>query len=163
MDELQYGNFTLHGSISFLYKFKDYGESDTRTGDVDYERSWLEIAYEDDKWSGKVQYAFYRYEDYATWITFIKKAWLRYEFDENHALQGGITRVPFGITPFASLSWWESPAYYLGLEDDYDLGLVYTLKNENWAFDLGYFPRDEGTWHSNGRSDHSWVLFRCCS
>lgn len=92
-------------SASFLHTFKDYAESDTRTGEVDYEYTQLEIAYEDDEGSGKIQYAFHRYEDYAAWITFIKKAQLRYDFDDNHALQGGITRVPFGITPFAILSW----------------------------------------------------------
>ncbi|MCM8530082.1 MAG: OprO/OprP family phosphate-selective porin [Lentisphaeraceae bacterium] len=155
LDELTWGDFTLHGSVSFLYKYKDFGEKDTRTGDFDYERSWIELSYEHDKWKAKAQYAFYRFEDYATWVTFLKKAWVQYTFDDNNSVKGGITRVPFGITPYASLSWWESPAYYIGLEDDYDLGLVYTYQKDAYKFDFGYFPRDEGTWHSNGRSDHS--------
>ena len=154
-EPLKYGDFTLGGSISWRYVFKDYGESDTRAGDVDFDRAYLKLGWENGPWKAEFNYSFYRFEDYATWVTFLKYGWVQYTFDENNIIKAGVTQVPFGITPYATHSWWESPAYYFGLEDDYDLGAVYTHKKDDWKFDFGYFVRDEGDWLSNGRSDES--------
>jgi hypothetical protein len=64
--------------------------------------------------------------------------------NERHAVKAGITQVPFDILPYATLSWDESVAFGVGLEDDIDLGAVYTWNPKPWRLDLGYFPRDDG-------------------
>jgi len=154
-EPFQIDKFTINGSLSYRYVFKDYGEKDTRAGDVDFDRFALTLGWSDGPLTASATYSFYRFEDYATWVTFLKEAWIDYQFNDNSSIRAGVTLVPFGITKFATHSWWESPGYYLGLEEDYDLGAVYTWKNESWKFDFAYFLRDEGTWLSNGRSDHS--------
>ncbi len=37
----------------------------------------------------------------------------------------GVSQVPFGVTGFASHSWWFQGPYYVGLEDDYDIGIKF--------------------------------------
>ncbi|NQZ59292.1 MAG: hypothetical protein HRT88_17705 [Lentisphaeraceae bacterium] len=155
LDQLEWGKLKLSGSVSWRYHLKDYGETDTRNGDLDFNRIWLGVSWNDDAWSAGARYHFYRYEDYATWVNFMRFAWINYKFNDHHSIRGGITKVPFGINPYASLSWFETPAYYLGFEDDFDLGFVYTWNNAPFKVDLAYFPRDEGVWLSNGRSKHS--------
>jgi hypothetical protein len=39
----------------------------------------------------------------------------------------GVSQVPFVIPGFASHYWWFQIPYYLGLEDDYEMGLSFDL------------------------------------
>jgi len=75
------------------------------------------------------------------------------EFDwhlsEKENIRVGITRVPFGIQDFLSDSFWFSINYYLGLEDDYDLGAVYQAVKGKHRWQLGYFISDELTQAGN--------------
>jgi hypothetical protein len=56
----------------------------------------------------------------------------------------GVTQVPFGITTYASHSWWFQGPYYVGLEDDYDMGLNFDYTpSDKLKLSLSYFRQAE--------------------
>ena len=71
----------------------------------------------------------FEYRFYPTFNThFIKQGWLDYNFSEHTELQVGVTQVPFGNLQYNSHNWWFQGGYYIGLEDDHDMGfkLIHT-------------------------------------
>ena len=78
------------------------------------------------------------------YMTAIKSAYVGYQFTDNWQAQAGITQVPFGNWPYNSHNYFFSSNYYLGLEDDYDLGIMFRRRlADNWQLDLGFFKNDE--------------------
>ncbi len=56
----------------------------------------------------------------------------------------GVTQVPFGITKYASHSWWFQGPYYVGLEDDYDIGIKFDITSvEKLEINLAFFRQAE--------------------
>ncbi|MAO64246.1 MAG: hypothetical protein CL666_04540 [Balneola sp.] len=86
----------------------------------------------------------FEYRFYPTFNThFVKQGWLGYDFNEKNNLQIGVTQVPFGNLQYNSHNWWFQGPYYVGLEDDHDMGLKYTHTAENWDFMGAYFFQPE--------------------
>merc|ERR1711879_1036317 len=87
----------------------------------------------------------FEYRFYPTFGThFIHHGFLGYEFSENVYMELGVTQVPFGITTYASHSWWFQGPYYVGLEDDYDMGINFDIKTgEKGILSLAYFRQAE--------------------
>lgn len=82
----------------------------------------------------------FEYRFYPTFGThFIKQGWLDYSIDENMELQLGVTQVPFGNIQYNSNNWWFSLPYYVGLEDDHDMGLKLIKKTDNMEWHAAYF------------------------
>ena len=96
-----------------------------------------------DSYSDGLQLSF-EYRFYPTFNThFIKYGWIGYRFNPSTNLQLGITQVPFGLLTYASHSWWFMTPYYVGLEDDHQIGFNLTKENENWRFNIAYFLLSE--------------------
>lgn len=55
----------------------------------------------------------------------------------------GVHRVPFGILPYASHNWFETIPYYIGLADDYDLGLKWIVEKSGVDFQFAYYVQAE--------------------
>lgn len=92
----------------------------------------------------------FEYRFYPTFGThFIKQGWLGYDFNEQTNLQVGVTQVPFGLLQYASHNWWFQLPYYMGLEDDHDMGFKLTTSRGNWDFALAYFMQAD----PNGGTD----------
>ena len=53
---------------------------------------------------------------------FLKQGWLGYKFNEQDQIHIGLTQVPFGIQQYNSNNWFFNLTYYVGLEDDHDMG-----------------------------------------
>lgn len=86
----------------------------------------------------------FEYRFYPTFGTnFIKQGWLEYNFTESVQGQLGVTQVPFGNIQYNSHNWWFSLPYYVGLEDDHDMGFKLTKTSENWQWDFAYFFQAE--------------------
>ena len=86
----------------------------------------------------------FEYRFYPTFGThFIKQGWLDYDFSDRTQAQLGVTQVPFGNLQYNSNNWWFSLPYYVGLEDDHDMGLKLTRTSENWQWDFAYFFQSE--------------------
>lgn len=86
----------------------------------------------------------FEYRFYPTFGThFIKQGWLEYNFTESTQGQLGVTQVPFGNIQYNSHNWWFSLPYYVGLEDDHDMGLKITHHSDNFRWDFAYFFQAE--------------------
>ncbi len=89
----------------------------------------------------------FEYRFYPTFGThFIKQGWLQYDFSESTQMQIGVTQTPFGNLQYNSHNWWFSLPYYVGLEDDHDMGIKVTHHSSNFQWDFAYFfqPEPEG-------------------
>lgn len=83
------------------------------------------------------EYRFYSY------MNTLHHGWIGYDFPGAGRLTAGVSQVPFGIFPYASHSFWFGVPYYIGLEDDYDLGIQYEGGSGPWGFQLGFFKNEE--------------------
>jgi hypothetical protein len=82
----------------------------------------------------------FEYRFYPTFGThFIKQGWLDYNIDDDTEIQLGVTQVPFGNIQYNSNNWWFSLPYYVGLEDDHDMGIKLIKKTETMEWHAAYF------------------------
>jgi hypothetical protein len=54
----------------------------------------------------------------------LKQGWLAYDFDSKNEIQVGLTQVPLVLLPTLTTGF--SLNYYIGLEDDHDMGVKFT-------------------------------------
>ncbi|MFD2533029.1 hypothetical protein [Gracilimonas halophila] len=86
----------------------------------------------------------FEYRFYPTFNThFVKQGWIGYYFNEKDNIQIGVTQVPFGNLQYNSHNWWFQGPYYVGLEDDHDMGIKYTHTADNWDVMAAYFFQPE--------------------
>lgn len=116
-----------------------WGASDSRS-DAKYDTLMLgfDTAYEDI--FASAQYRFY--DGYSM----LHHGYMGIAFDEQSQVQFGVTQKPFGLLPYASHNYFFNLGYYIGMEDDYDLGVKYILDREEVNFQFAYFLRDEGSY-----------------
>ncbi len=82
----------------------------------------------------------FEYRFYPTFNThFIHHGWLGYNFTDKDQLQLGVSQVPFGNLKYASHSWWFQTPFYVGLEDDYDIGIKWRRQMPKWDFHLAWY------------------------
>jgi hypothetical protein len=75
---------------------------------------------------------------------FIHHGWFGYGLSDNIYMKLGVSQVPFGITTYASHSWWFQGPYYVGLEDDYDMGIKFDLRfMDNLDLAVAYYRQAE--------------------
>jgi hypothetical protein len=120
------------GALRFNYTYDDddrwHQDGKEKGGDMKFDLFRLDL---NGSYSDLIISAQYRLmED----MHFLHHGWLGYNLSDQTGLQLGLTQVPFGLFPYASHNYWFGVPYYLGLEDDYDLGLK--LIHQNGPFDL---------------------------
>jgi hypothetical protein len=72
-----------------------------------------------------------------------------WKIDEDTRLDFGVHQVPFGIQPYQSHNWFFDVGYYVGLEDDYDLGLKLMKTTGPWSLQAAFYKNDEGDYTGN--------------
>lgn len=118
----------LGGALRFNYNYSDWKEGNKhRGGDFGFDvfrinvnASWKKIRLD----------AEYRFYARTSGGGMLKYGWVGYQFNDNHVLQLGQNTVPFGAMPFNSNNYFFSINYYLGLEDDADMGLKYCFRKK---------------------------------
>ncbi|KAF1016250.1 MAG: hypothetical protein GAK31_01739 [Stenotrophomonas maltophilia] len=121
------------GAVRFNYGWLDYGP--TSRLQLELLRADLSGA------AGALEFsAQYRWYD---GFDAVHHAWAGWNMGEDTQLRAGIQQVPFGLLPTASQSFWFGSGYYLGIEDDYDPGLVLQHRNGNRLWHAGVFFGDE--------------------
>lgn len=74
----------------------------------------------------------------------LKQGWLAYRFNEKDEIQVGLTQVPFGIQQYNSHNWFFNIGYYIGLEDDHDIGVKFIhRKDEGLNYQIAFFKNSE--------------------
>lgn len=129
------------GALRFNYNLSSWKEGQkTRGGDFGYDvfRVNAKASYKGVKLNAE-------YRLYSTGFGggMLKQGWVGYDFSPENNLQIGLTQVPFGITQYNSHNWFFGLNYYVGLEDDHDMGIKYTHNDENWLLALAFFKNAE--------------------
>lgn len=128
--------------ITGALRFNAFWESDDASSDATRGDSALDlfrIGAEGDygDLSLSTEYRFYPF------METIHHGWIGYQWSERDEVRAGISKVPFGILPYASHNYWFGAPYYLGLADDYDIGLKYRRRDGPLELDLAFFKNGE--------------------
>lgn len=101
------------------------------------------------------EYRFYPADD----THFIHHGWFGYGLTDNLYMKLGVSQVPFGITKYASHSWWFQIPYYVGLEDDYDAGIKFDYTGiEKLTLNVAYYRQMEPQGASNESARYSYDI-----
>ncbi|PKD20415.1 hypothetical protein APR41_14150 [Salegentibacter salinarum] len=73
----------------------------------------------------------------------MKQGWMGYKFNDIDEIQIGLTQVPFGIQQYNSHNWFFNLTYYMGLEDDHDMGVKYIHAGEKFEYHFAFFKNSE--------------------
>ena len=138
---------TIGGAVRFNYVHKSW-QDEYRSGFFGLDTARVDVRYDDGKLIGSGQYRYNNYPDGqgGYWQHFLQHAWVGRRFDDRSELHVGLDKLRFGLQPFASNNFYESIAFYAGLEDNYSLGLTYLSRPGPVEWQLGFYPRDGGSY-----------------
>ncbi|MFP3873468.1 MAG: hypothetical protein ACLFV1_03350 [Thiohalophilus sp.] len=129
---------TLGGALRYNYFVSDHSDDlKNRYGDTGLDLFRVNADGQFDKLFLSAEYRFYRY------MNTIHHGYVGYQLSEHSEIQGGITRVPFGLLPYGAHNFWFGVPYYLGLADDYDSGIKYQTSRGGWDTQLAFFKNEE--------------------
>lgn len=130
----------IGGAVRFNYRLNDRdGRMKDRGGDMLFDIFRLNVDGQYNNWLVSAEYRWYSYMDV------IHHGWVGYNFRDTTQVQAGVTQVPFGLLPYAANNYWFGVPYYIGMADDYDLGIKLIesagplnlqaafFKNEEWG------------------------------
>ncbi|BDY06088.1 hypothetical protein [Ferrimonas sp. YFM] len=128
----------IGGTVRANYQYKEYSDqSKDKAGDLKFDVLAI-------KFNGSLngiglasEYRFY--EGYHMLLN----AYAYGEIGEQIQATIGLTKVPFGNPGYISNSFWFGLPYYLGFEDDHDMGATLQFSHGNWTTDLGAFKNAE--------------------
>ncbi len=131
----------IGGALRYNYNLSSWKDEQVkRGGDFGFDTFFINAKAE---YKGVKLIADYRFYAKEFGGSFLKKGWLEYDFNPKHNLKLGLTQVPFGVGIYNSHSYFFSMNYYIGLEDDYDMGIKYGYKGKHWDIDLAFFKNAE--------------------
>lgn len=129
--------FKLGGALRFNYNYSDWKkDSRKKGGDFGYDVFKLDLSGEYKNFMLQADYRFYAK---GSGGPMLRTGWIGYKVNENHQVQVGLTTVPFGVQPSTANNFFFSINYYLGLEDDSDMGVKYLYNKGNWDLALAFF------------------------
>lgn len=138
---------TIGGAIRFNYVYKSWQE-DHRNGFFGLDTARLDVNYDDGTLIGSAQYRYNRFPkgQGGYWQHFLHHGWVGMRFADKSTVHVGLDKNMFGLSPFASNNFYESIAFYTGFEDKYDLGVTYASHPGPFEWQLGFYPRDGGSY-----------------
>lgn len=126
----------ISGSVRMNYTVQDWNDAQTdRGGDFRFNTLTLGIDTQHRAVRLSAQYRWYDAGNGAM----IHHAYFATDLNEQTEIQVGITKVPFGILPYESHSYWSDASLYLGFNDDYDSGVKVLTKAGRWDLQAAYF------------------------
>ncbi|GIU30414.1 hypothetical protein [Shewanella sp. MBTL60-007] len=131
----------LGGAVKVKYFIDDANESSKSNGGT-FAFDALELDIDSqisENWTASAKYVFKN----SSSNHFIKYAYAAYNGVEDWQFQGGVVSKPFGNKSFISHNWWESINYYMGFEDDFDLGAKAIYSTGNWTSEVAFFKNSE--------------------
>lgn len=134
----QEDGINVGGAVRVNYGYKDYDEaSKDKGGDLTFDMAAIKFDGKKGDWGLAAEYRFTSSTNY------IKYGYGFYDIDPDWQLQFGINKVPFGNRDFISNSWWFGLPYYLGFEDDHDVGVKAIYEKNGWHTDLAFYKNAE--------------------
>ncbi|MDR8523189.1 hypothetical protein [Shewanella fidelis] len=131
----------LGGAVKVKYFVDDANQaSKSNGGEFAFDALELDIDSQiSENWTASAKYIFKN----SSSNHFVKYAYAAYNGVEDWQFQGGIVSKPFGNKSFISHNWWESINYYMGFEDDYDLGAKAIYNSGAWTSEIAFFKNSE--------------------
>jgi len=130
--------FKLGGAARFNYAWRDYGPSSKFKPDM------VQLT-ANGQYGRLFGSANYRWYDGFDTVYYAYLGWKL--MDDEHTqsdVRAGVVNVPFGLLPNAAHSAiWLGSGYYLGLDDDQDLGAVWQYQTKQHHWHVGLFAGDE--------------------
>src|SRR5690606_4556871 len=121
----------IGGALRMNYNYSTWKEEQKeRGGDFGYDVFRINV---DAKYHGLKMDTEYRLYSKSFGGGFLKRGWVGYDIDQESDIQIGLTQVPFGLN-LNSHSWFFGLGYYVGLEDDHDMGVKYTHKGNRFEY-----------------------------
>lgn len=131
----------LGGAVRFNYNLSTWKEDQLdRGGDFGFDMFRINAEAE---YRGIKLNAEFRHYSQAFGGSFLKQAWFQYDFSEQSQLQVGLNQVPFGIQQYNSNNWFFNLTYYIGFEDDHDMGVKYIHDAGRWQWQAAYYKSAE--------------------
>jgi len=131
----------LGGALRFNYNLSSWKDAQKkRGGDFGYDmfRVNAKAAYK-----GIFLNAEYRLYSESFGGGFLKQGWIGYKLNKLDQIHIGLTQVPFGIQQYNSHNWFFNLTYYVGLEDDHDMGVKYIHTGERFEYQIAFFKNAE--------------------
>ena len=136
--EEQEDGINVGGAVRVNYGYKDYSDaSKDKGGDFTFDKAAIKFNGKKGDWGLAAEYRFTSDTNY------IKYGYGIYDFNPEWQLQVGINKVPFGNPEFISNSFWFGLPYYLGFEDDHDVGVKAIYESNGWHTDLAFYKNAE--------------------
>lgn len=154
------GGLSVGGAVRQNVVYRSWSEPDGLLNSLEFDTAFLDLGYSEGGWIGSAQWRLYyshKGDDQVT--SFVHHAWIGRRLADGGEIHVGINKVPFGLQPFASNSWFFSLAFYLGLEDDYDLGVKYVSPpDRRLQWQLAAYEGDEGAGFGDSRDSARYAF-----
>ncbi|MBN2232169.1 MAG: hypothetical protein JW781_05035 [Deltaproteobacteria bacterium] len=138
-------DISIGGALRVNYGYGDWNDQQKdRGGDFNFDIFRLDVNGQYNDLLISAQYRWYSYMDV------IHHGWVGYNFTDKLQGQLGVTQVPFGLLPYASHNFWFGVPYYVGLEDDYDMGAKLLYNDGPLNLQFAFFKNEE--WGSSGKT-----------
>ena len=136
----------VSGTARVNYAYQDYVESSKDTlGDFTFDMIALKFNGKMGDWGLATEYRFYE-----GWQT-LRFGYGFYDVNPQWQIQLGVNQVPFGNPGFISNSYWFGVPYYVGYEDDYDMGVKAVYSQGAWGTEMGLYKNGEYGASNNDR------------
>ena len=131
----------IGGAVRFNYNLSDWKDEQVkRGGDLGYDVFRLNANGTYQKFGFNAEYRLYS-SGFGGGM--LKQGWVEYRPDEQSSIQLGLQQVPFGLQPYNSNSWFFSMAYYVGLEDDLDMGIKWMKTYDRLQVQAAFYKNAE--------------------
>lgn len=130
--------FNTGGAVKVSYKYIDYNqESKDKLGDLVFDVVSLKFSAKNGQWGVESDYRF------TTESHYVRYGYGYYDVSNDFQIQFGVNQTPFGNIGVISNSYWFGLPYYLGFEDDHDLGIKSVYKGENFRSEFAFYKNAE--------------------
>ncbi|MCU4156120.1 hypothetical protein J1N10_09025 [Carboxylicivirga sp. A043] len=131
----------IGGALRFNYNLSDWKDEQTkRGGDFGYDVFRINATGSYKKIGFNAEYRFYS-NSFGGGM--LKQGWIEYNTDNNSTWQLGLNQVPFGLQPYNSNSWFFNLPYYVGLEDDHDMGIKWMKTYTRLQLQVAFYKNAE--------------------
>lgn len=127
----------IGGALRFTYSYSNWKQADEkRGGELGYDVFRLNIS---TKYKRIALDADYRFYTTSSGGDYLKRAVMEYAFSQRHKFSFGLIPVNFGLMPMMSNNFYCNLNYFLGLEEDDDMGIKYAYQYKEWELTTAFF------------------------
>lgn len=131
----------LGGALRFNHNFSSWKPNQMRRGgDFGFEMFRIDVHATYKKWEFLAEQRIYS-EEFGG--AFLKYGYFQYNISEEQKLRFGLIPAYFGAQQFNSHSWFFQLPFYLGFEDDHDMGVSYDLNTDRHQLDIAFYKNAE--------------------